>query len=92
MLLAPEAGVYGLVDLIERIAHPLHDVEIVEQDGRLQGVAMGGVAERIPHAHDSQTHAFCLFLPEKSLELVHALLAATVTAEPDRAQRFSRFR
>ena len=38
-LLALEARVLGLADLIERLAEVFHDVELVEQDGGLRRVS-----------------------------------------------------
>ena len=46
----------------------------------------GGVAKRLPHVHHRETHLGSLLFPEKSIELVHARLAAVLATEPDRAR------
>src|SRR5260370_56656 len=83
-LLAGEACVLGIADLVERFAEVLHHVKLVKQDRRLRGVLVCGVAKRLPHVHDGEANAFGLLFAEKSVELVHARLTPIPPAEPDR--------
>src|ERR1019366_1298010 len=78
--------VLGLAHAIEGLAQVAQHMELVEQDSGLRGVGAGGVAKRLPHVHHCQTHLFGLLFPEKSIELVHARLAAVLPAKPDRAR------
>src|SRR5208283_1232075 len=87
-LLALEACVLSLANLVECLAEVLHHVELIEQDGRLGGVLVRGVAKRLPHIHDGEANAFSLLFTEKSVELIHARLAPVVSAEPDRPTPF----
>jgi hypothetical protein len=69
--------------LVERFAEMANDVELVEQDRGLWGVLQRRVTERFPHVHHRQANPFGSFIPEETVELIHARLAAVGTAEPD---------
>ena len=82
--LALQARVFLLSDLVERLAEMSEDVELVEQDGRLRRVAVGGGAKRFPHIHHRQADPLGRLLAEECVELIHARLAAIRATEPDR--------
>jgi len=82
--LATHARELVLAYRVEGIAEVAQDVELVEQDRRLRRVAQARVAERLPHVHHRQTDLLRRLFPQKSIELVHALLAAISPIEPDR--------
>ena len=83
-LLSREARVFALAHLVQRLAQMAHDVELVEEDRRLRGVAGGGIAKRFPHVHDGQPDMLSFPLAQPLVELRHARLGAILTAEPDR--------
>lgn len=74
-LRALEARVLALSDRVERLTQGLHDVELVEQDRRLRGWLVRGVAERLPPVQDGEPDALGLLFPDKSIELVQARFA-----------------
>src|SRR5882672_5312203 len=82
---ATESGVFLLAYLVERLAQMPQDVKLVEQNSCLWRVAVRGVAKRLPHIHHGQAQLASLGFAEKSVELIHARLAAIGSAEPDRA-------
>ena len=61
-----------------------HDMEFVEQDGRIGSVLLGGGTKGLPHVHDRQTDATALLLTQPGVELAHAFRGAVLTTEPDR--------
>ena len=83
-LLALDARVLGLADLVERLPKMLHHVELVEQYGCLGGALVGGVAKWLPHIHGGESDGFGLLFAQKPVELVHGCLASVIPAEPDR--------
>src|ERR1019366_4063723 len=80
---AADPRVFGLADLVERLAQMAHDVEFVEQDCRLQRPFARRVAKRLPHVHHRQANAVGLLLAQPIVELRHARLRAILPAEPD---------
>src|SRR5664280_1520566 len=62
--------VFGLADLVERLAQMAHDVEFVEQDRRLRRPFACRVAKRLPHVHHRQANAVALFLAQPVVEPV----------------------
>ena len=81
---AVKPRVFGLTDLVERLAQMTHDVELVEQHCRLRCPFARRVAERLPHIHHRQANAAALFRAQPVVELRHARLRAILPAEPDR--------
>ncbi len=81
---ACEPGVLALSHFVERIIQMAHDVELIEQDGRLGRSIVRRVAEGFPHVHHRQTNATGLLLAQPVIELVHAGLRASIKAKPDR--------
>ena len=60
-------------------------MELIEQDGCLRGVGLGGVAKRLPHVHHRQANTAPLVRSEPGIELTHAGLRAVLAAKPDRS-------
>ena len=83
-LLAGQPGIFALADLVQRLTQVAHDMELVEQDGRLGRLLVRDVAKRFPHIHHREANAFRLVFPEPVVKLAHAGLGAVLTAEPDR--------
>ena len=81
---AADPRVFGLADLVERLAQMAHDVKLVEQDRRLRRPFARRVAKRLPHVHHRQANAVALLLAQPVVELRHARLRAILPAEPDR--------
>jgi len=71
--------------LIEGLAEMPQNVELVEQDAGLRGVARGRAPEGFPHVHDRQANPCALGLSQLIKELRQALLGAVFTAKPDRS-------
>jgi len=84
-LFARESGVLALAYLIQRLAQVAHDVELVEQDGRLRRLLPGRITKGLPHVHHRQANAPALLVSEPGIELRHARLRAVLAPEPDRA-------
>ena len=78
------AGVLALADLIEGVAQMAQDVELVEQNAGLGGVARGREAKGFPHVHHREPQAGGLPGAEPGIELIQARLGAIRPAEPDR--------
>src|SRR2546428_208571 len=51
---ARQSGVFALAHLVQSLSQVAHDVELVEQDGRIQCVARGRRPEGLPHIHHRQ--------------------------------------
>src|SRR5713101_451076 len=83
-LTARQPGVLALADLIERVAQMAQDVELVEQDAGLGGVACRRQAKRLPHVHDDEANPRGFARAEPRVELVQARLRAIGAAKPDR--------
>jgi hypothetical protein len=83
-VLAAEAGVFGLADLVERLAEMAHDVEFVEQDRRLRRFVRRDITERLPHVHHDELDFAALPEPQLGVEPCHAGLRTIFAAEPDR--------
>src|SRR6266566_485097 len=81
---AAETGVFGLANLVERLAEMTNDVELVEQDRRLRGFVFRGVAEGLPHIHHGELDFSALFEPQPVVKRHHAGLGAIHAAKPDR--------
>jgi hypothetical protein len=84
-LRACKPGVFALSHCVERLTQMTHDVELVQQDGRLGRFIVRRVAKRLPHVHHRQTDATGLLLAQPIIELVHAGLRAILAAKPDRS-------
>src|ERR1700730_3711595 len=82
---ATEPGVFLLAYPVERLAQMPQDVKLVEQNSGLRRVAIRRVAERLPHIHHGQAQLASLGFAQKSVELIHACLAAIDSPKPDRA-------
>src|SRR5882724_1706085 len=78
------ARVLALADLVEGVAQMPQDVELVEQDAGLGGVARGRQAKRLPHVHDDEANPRRLPRAQPRVELVQTRLRAIRPAEPDR--------
>ena len=66
------AGVLALADLIEGLAEMPQNVELVEQDAGLRGVARGRAPEGFPHVHDREADPGRFPRTEPSVELIQA--------------------
>jgi hypothetical protein len=82
---AAQPRVLALAHRVERIAQVAHDVELVEHDPGLGGVARRGIPKRLPHIHQRQLDALAPLGTEFVEELVQARLRAIGPAEPDGA-------
>ena len=71
-------------DLVEGVAQVAQDVELVEDDAGLRGVALERGAERTPHVHHRELEAADLLRAQRGKELVEVLFAPPLPAEPDR--------
>jgi len=80
---ALEPGLLGFTPLIQRLAQVTPHVKLVEQDRRLRGGCLGGVAEGGPHVHHRQAKAFRPLFPQPFVEWLEAFLRAVLAAEPD---------
>jgi len=78
------AGVLALADLIEGVAEMPQDVELVEQNAGLRGVARGGEPEGLPHVHHREPEPGRFPGAQPGVELIQARLGAIGPAEPDR--------
>jgi hypothetical protein len=83
-LTARHAGVRALADLIEGVAEMPQDVELIEQDAGLRGVARGREPEGLPHVHHGEPEPGGLPRAQPGVELIQAGLGAIGPAEPDR--------
>jgi len=70
--------------LIEGVAEMTQDMELVEQDAGLRGVARGRETEGLPHVHDGEPEPRGVPGAEPGVELIQARLRAIRPAEPDR--------
>src|SRR6266852_2715645 len=84
-LTARQPGVLALADLIARVAQMAQDVELVEQEAGLGGMARRRQAKRLPHVHDDEANPRGFAKAEPRVELVQARLRAIGAAKPDRA-------
>jgi len=81
--LARDPRVLALSDLVEGFAQMTQDMELVEQNGRLRSMALGGVAERFPHVHNRDLDTAGFPLSEPLVEGSHALLGTVDASKPD---------
>ena len=58
-------------------------MELIEQDGCLWDVGLGGVAKRLPHVHHRQANTAALVRSEPGIKLTHTGLRAVLAAKPD---------
>src|SRR5262245_25278905 len=85
VVVAGDAGIFALADLVQGLAQVTEHVELVVEDASLRRVARleRGRAECLPHVHDREADFPALFGAEPGIELVQALLGAVRAAEPD---------
>src|SRR4030066_264758 len=84
-VLALQASVLFRSGFIDRLTQVVDDVKLVIENRRPRGMPGGGIMKCLPHVHHGQADLFGLLFPEKSVELIHALLRAIFPTEPDRA-------
>ncbi len=82
-ILALKTCIFHLSDFIQGIAEMAHDVEFVEQDGRLRSAFVGYVTKGLPHIHHCKTNAFGFRIEQPVIELSHAALRTVGAAKPD---------
>ena len=84
-VLATQAGVLALPDLVQSLSEMAHDVEFVERNVGLRSVPAGGVTKGFPHVHHRKLDAFGLRSSERLIEEIEAGFRTVLAAQPDRA-------
>src|SRR5665213_2583704 len=80
-----QSPVFGLADLVDRLAQVSQDVKLVEKNRGLRSVGgLGGRgAKRLPHVHHRQADFLALRRAEPGEETVHVRFGPTGAAKPD---------
>src|SRR6266849_4580232 len=80
---AGHTRVLALAHLIEGVAQVAQDMELVEQDAGLRGLARRRDTEGFPHVHHRESEPRGFPRAEPRVELIQACLGAIRPAEPD---------
>src|ERR1700738_136783 len=81
---ARKSSIFALANVIQSFTEMPHDMELVEQNRRLQRMRRRRQPKRLPHVHHCEPNARALLRAEPGVELAHTRLRTVLAAKPDR--------